>query len=138
MRAFHTPDAIHFSSTTLSQYLYGLRVFPTWTEDGEFVPRNETITVHHLDKKVIPSNFFLQPDSEHVSAVLFGNTGTTSKFNRMGFQRGYGADGIALMLRRGTCYNYEPNATEPDEFGYDVATRSPQWKTRGSSPTGSP
>jgi hypothetical protein len=61
----------------------------TWTEGQE--------------TKTIPSNFFSQPDTEHVSAVLANPEGTISKFNRMGFLAGFG-DRTLKMTRAGLCY----------------------------------
>jgi hypothetical protein len=44
-----------------------------------------------MGQKVIPSGFFDLPGPENVSAVLFSNSGTISKFNRMGVVAGFGS-----------------------------------------------
>lgn len=65
----------------------------------------------------------MQPEAEHVSAVLFSNSATISKFNRMGFMAGCQPEGLA-MIRVGTYYNHEPHATEPLPFMYVVGDPS--------------
>jgi hypothetical protein len=42
------------------------------------------IDKHKSGTKETPSAFFAQPNAENVSAVLFSNSGTIPKFNRMG------------------------------------------------------
>jgi len=78
-----------------------------------------SIASHKVDGKEIPSGYFFQPDSEHVSAVLFSLSGTISKFNRMGKQAGFG-DPNVIMIRHGTCYDHDPNACLPRRFQYKV------------------
>jgi len=126
IEAFHDPTAIWFASASLAQYLYGLRTFPTWTEEGQLLVRNEQLDNHVLGSKIIPSDFFNQPDTERISAVLFSNTGTIAKFNRMGYQSGYDTDAIAAMIRVGTCYDDDDQAVEPASFEYEVSERDPQ------------
>jgi hypothetical protein len=84
----------------------------------KFLPLGE----HREGEKVIPSGFFLQPETEHVSAVLFGNTGTFPKFGRMALQSGLDAEHVR-MFRVGFSYRHDPNASEPLLFGYEVAER---------------
>lgn len=60
----------------------------------------------------IPSGFFFLPGAENVSAVLFSNSGTISKFNRMGLLAGFGA-GRAQMIRKGFAYEPNPDAAAP-------------------------
>jgi hypothetical protein len=123
IEAFHDTTALFFPSGVLANYLYGLEHFPTYTEDGELVIESLPIASHQRPGKTpIPSNFFAQPGAEHVSAILFSNSGTYSKFNRMGYQAGH-QRGDVVMLRNGTCWNSDPNASEPLRFSYDVRTR---------------
>src|SRR5206468_2426679 len=58
-------------------------------------------------------------DAEHVSAVLFTNSGTNPKFTRMGYQTGYGCDAIRV-LRSGFSFNPDPDAMDPTFFRYDM------------------
>lgn len=119
IEAFHDASAILLSDTALGSYLYGLRHYPSWAEDGSLVVNADKLHSHQLGKKEIPSNFFSQPGAENVSAVIFSNTGTIAKFNRMGYQAGYAREGIK-MIRGGNCYRHDPNAARPDRFAYDL------------------
>jgi len=105
----------------LSRYLFG--VSQRWYHDaeGKLVIVGEKLDEHRRGLKVIPSGFFRQLDAEHVSGVLFSNSGTIPKFNRMGLQAKYGA-GTVRMLRWGTNYKWDPNATTPDIFVYEVGS----------------
>jgi hypothetical protein len=76
---------LFFSDASLAQYLYGLRHYPKWAEDGTLIVESQEVVSHKVGDKVIPSNFFKQPEAEHVSAVVFSNSGTFSKFTRMGY-----------------------------------------------------
>ena len=58
-------------------------------------------------------------DSEYISAILFSNSGTISKFNRMGYLSGCGSKRVK-MIRTGTCYNHEANSEKPKSFVYEV------------------
>jgi len=78
---FHQPHSMLWTHPFLLQYLYGLRP-ATGSKVGEVTYIG--ITEHIFDGKEIPSRFFFQPECENVSAVLFSNSGTISKFNRMG------------------------------------------------------
>ncbi len=119
IEAFHEMGSLYYSDNSLGQYLYGLRHYPDWTEDGHLVVRSKAIESHQLGSKVIPSNFFAQPEAEHISAVIFSNSGTHAKFNRMGYQAGY-YRGNMQAIRRGACYDPDSEAAKPLEFSYDV------------------
>jgi hypothetical protein len=77
----------------------------------------ETVDGHQLGAKSIPSNFFGQPDAENVSAVLFTNAGTISKFTRMGYQAGLHR-GNVIVIREGAAWDQNVNAAEPIQFAY--------------------
>lgn len=119
IEAFHQEGPVFPSANALGDYLYGLRHFPTWTEDGKLVVESNRIEQHQLGTKTIPSNFFNQPNAEHVSAVLFTNSGTFPKFTRMGYQAGLHR-GNLQVTRIGHCYNPDPNAADPLIFKYDL------------------
>src|SRR5205085_4716286 len=74
-------------------------------------------------EKTISSGFFLQPDAENISAVIFSNSGTWPKFSRMGFQAGYHR-GNVTMFRQGFCHDADPRASEPAKFFYVVGDGS--------------
>lgn len=119
IEAFQEEGSLYFSDSSLGQYLYGLRHYPDWTEDGHLVVRSTEIRNHKWGAKIIPSNFFGQPNTEHISAVIFSNSGTHTKFCRMGYQAGY-YRGNVRVIRHGTCYDPDPDATKPLEFSYEV------------------
>lgn len=119
IQAFHDEEALSFSDSALSRYLYGLEQMGTWSEGGDLVISTDPIEEHSVEGKTIPSNFFAQPDTEYVSAVVFSNSGSIAKFSRMGFQHGYGNDAFSLT-RFGFSFNPDPKAMDPTLFAYDV------------------
>lgn len=119
IEAFHEQKALAFSDAALTQYLFGLHHAATWTEEGRLQIHASAVKEHTVANKTIPSGFFGQPDAEHVSAVLFTNSGTNAKFSRMGFQHGIGCDSI-MMWRTGFCGNRDPDAMDPTFFSYSL------------------
>lgn len=117
---FHAEASMLWTSTGLQEYLYGTRHDFSFDEAGSLVISPLKIEVHQVAGKVIPSGFFFQPHSEHISAVLFSNSGTISKFTRMGKLAGFG-DPAVKILRLGTRYLHDPNAALPARFAHDVA-----------------
>ena len=118
IETFHGDGSLTLSSTSLSQYLMGLDHRFRFDGEGNLVVEADTIA-EHVGSKTIPSNFFAQPDAEHVSAVLFCNTGTIPKFARIGHQGAYRSDAVR-MVRYGTCLDLDPNATCPQPFAFEV------------------
>ena len=116
---FHEAGSLATSSTPLSQYLFGHEHEWYHDADGKLVITQHALNVHRQGAKQIPSGFFNQPDAENVSAVLFSNTGTIPKFLRMGHQGPY-RDAKLNVLRIGTCYRHDPNASRPAPFLYEV------------------
>jgi hypothetical protein len=92
-----------------------------WERDTDgtlrILPRK--IGSHRWGAKVIPSGFFELPDAENISAVAFSNSGTISKFNRMGLLASFGSKRLRLV-RIGTAFDHDPNATEPIKFRHLV------------------
>ncbi len=117
---FHEPESLYHSDASLWQYIYGFRGSWYFDENGLLHIEQIAIGEHVHREKRIPSGFFQLPNAEYVSAVLFGNTGTISKFNRLGYLLGYGREGILKMTRRGLKYDYRPNRAEPIPFAYDL------------------
>lgn len=126
LECFISDDGNFFSETTIGDYLFGLKSVGTRRPDGTLDVAFESIQEHRLGDKVIPSGFFNQPDAETISAVLFSNAGTISKFNRIGYRQGVSNE-IHTMLRFGTMAVHDPNASEPEVFHYDVANRDEAW-----------
>lgn len=112
---FHLFASMIWTSSALPGYLYGQH--STWWFDESNILHidHEAVTHHRFGEKEIPSGFFAQPNAEHISGVLFSNSATLSKFNRMGYLAGFGSRRVK-MVRQGTCVNPDPNADRPKEF----------------------
>ena len=119
IEAFHDPQSLTISVSSLINYLYGSKTKANWNEDFDLEVTSQPLDEHTLGDKTIPSNFFSHPDVEHVSAVLFTNSGTVAKFSRMGFQHGFGTEEMQ-MVRKGTCYSPSVNAKDPASFYYGL------------------
>lgn len=119
IQAFHNPDALVFSDSALTSYLFGLAQTGSWSTEGDLTVATAPVESHAVPNKTIPSNFFKLPGSEYVSAVVFSNSGSLAKFDRMGYQHGYGNDAFTLT-RFGTSFNPDPDAMDPTVFIYDV------------------
>lgn len=116
---FHGGGSMTWSSTALPMYLYGYE--HDWQRDkmGRLVVIPNKTDYHEWEGKRIPSGFFSLPGSEHVSAVLFSNSATISKFNRMGKLADAGSDRVR-MIRLGTSYNHDPDSAAPASFQVDI------------------
>ena len=116
---FHKDDSMVWSGTALMTYLYGKQWKAMFDGSGRLTTVARVVDSHKWKDKTIPSGFFRQPDAENVSTVLFSNSATLSKFNRMGKLAGFGSPRVHLR-RFGARYNHEPHATEPVMFEVDV------------------
>ncbi len=116
---FHGPQTMIWSGPALSAYLFGLEVEFDHAADEDLSWHYEPIKRHRWKKKEIPSCFFEQPSAENVSAVLFTNAGTLSKFNRMGVLADFGDPNIRL-IRKGTMLNSDTQSATPFKFLIDV------------------
>ena len=115
---FHQKRSMLWTHPYLIEYLYGSRDRKT-TIDGREQVCHEQIREHRFGEKCIPSGFFSLPLSENVSAVLFSNSGTISKFNRMGKLAGFGDPGIR-MLRVGKRYDHREGSLVPADFSLEI------------------
>jgi hypothetical protein len=111
---YHNDNAMTWSRTALSEYLYGVR---TRIVNGK--PVVTKIESHEWSGKRIESGTFFQSGYEHISAVLFSNQATIPKFNRMGKLGGLGSADVK-MIRRGFLYNPDPDAIYPIPFAKDL------------------
>lgn len=91
---FHDELSMTYSGNALQTYLYGRRI--VLTDDG--IPSVEDVQTHTWGTKVVQSNFFTEPDAEHLSGVIFNSAGTLSKFNRIGIGAGYGSPNVVTLL----------------------------------------
>jgi hypothetical protein len=128
IEAFYSSSSLAFSDTGLTQYLFGRRAFHTFDEAGKLRVWSDPIESHSMKGKTLPSGFFNFVETAPISAVLFANTGTIAKFNRMGFLAG-AHRGNLTMMRSGVSYNHDPNSTTPDPFThvYSDPTVTEDW-----------
>jgi len=116
---FSAPRSMLRSRSAFETYIYGYA--HDWERDGDgklkIIPRK--IESHQWGTKEIPSGFFDLPEAENVAAVVFSNSGTISKFNRMGLLAGFGSPRLRLD-RVGSAVDHDPNATEPKPFRHSV------------------
>lgn len=113
-------DSMTWSAPAINDYLYGLRA--SWNKDttGALHITEKPIKYHRWGNKCpLPSGFFNQPETEHISAVLFSNSATLSKFSRMGKLAGLGNPEV-IMFRAGLKHDFNPNADKPIGFVADV------------------
>ena len=115
---FHQPRSMLWTHPFIMDYLYGIRCRKKEI-DGRVEAHYESIKEHTFGDKKKPSNFFSQPETENISAVLFSNSGTISKFNRMGRLAGFG-DAKVKIIRTGICYNHAENSLDPAQFAIEV------------------
>ena len=118
IESFHGDASLSISSSALSEYLFGINHRHHFNDEGNLIVEADPIA-EHVGSKTIPSNFFAQPTAEYISAVLFSNAGTIPKFNRIG-QENHHRSKEVRMIRYGTCYDHNPNATAPKIFAYEV------------------
>jgi hypothetical protein len=132
---FHKPaegkylGSMAYTQSALWQYLYGARINRRF-EEGQLIIEPEKVESHRFKDKVIPSGFFDLPEAENISAILFSNAGTLSKFNRMGAAAGFGAEGYGYY-RMGVKYNPDPNTTFGEPFFKDACEEDyEEWWTQ--------
>jgi hypothetical protein len=116
---FSAPGSMIFTRSALQLYLYGYDQ-DVRMEAGKRIITPRHVATHQWQGKEIPSGFFFLPGAENVSAVIFSNSGTISKFNRLGLIAGFGTKGLH-MYRRGFAYNHAADALEPVPFNHDVS-----------------
>lgn len=126
---FHAPASMVWSHTALSLYLYGVGVDVRTREDGSIFGVEKALGDHVVGEKVVPTNFFAQPENRQVSAILFSNAGTLTKFNRMGVRAGFG-DPFVTLIRRGVLNDSSPGAFEGIPF--EVNVEDPAYDERWS------
>lgn len=119
IEAFHEEEALSLTDSALVGYLYGLDHAATWGPSKELVINWREVAEHTVATKTIPSRFFEQPGAEHISAVVFSNSGTVSKFERMGYQSGVGNATIDVS-RTGFALSRSPDTMDPSWFSYSL------------------
>lgn len=116
-----------WSRTAIPIYLYGVGASVGVDAGGKRFGVEKTVSQWKAGAKTVDRPFFWQPDTEHVSAVLFSNAGTVSKFNRMGVRAGFG-DRMVSLVRKGGLSDPSPGAFDPIPFDIDI--ESPDYQER--------
>ncbi|MFD5548694.1 hypothetical protein ACFWJQ_18395 [Streptomyces goshikiensis] len=125
LESFHHLSSLFHTVGPLANYLYGRRAVATRDDEGALVLTSEKITEHRRGGSRIPSGLFAQPEAAHLSGVIFSNSATVAKFHRIGTERGYGPQDVAL-LRYGGLPDPDPNADRPLEHAYVVGDYGPE------------
>jgi hypothetical protein len=96
---FSTIYSTLISDETLMISLYGK--VNRWSDNQEdsrtLISKNVPLYKGDRDEKILP--IFELPNSKYISAVLFTNSGTIHKFNRMEYQNGYNKYSNITMFR---------------------------------------
>jgi len=116
---FHAPASMRWSHAALPFYLYGLRLVTTVDAENQLVDLFVPGSDHVVGGKVVPTNFFAQPQAENISGVLFSNAGTIVKFSRMGTRAGFGDPWVSLV-RKGVLIDPAIGMNSAVEFNIDV------------------
>lgn len=118
VQGFHNKS--NFKDNSLvANYIYGVRHLPEKDKLNKFKIKIEKIENHEHERRKIKSGFFFSQGSEHISAVLFSNSATISKFNRIGKLAGFGSPRVR-MIREGLQFNPDPNAVTPKQFSVPI------------------
>jgi hypothetical protein len=115
---FHDADPFRDSSSSLMRYLYARETTIKSAQGYPLELGTRPIQTHAFGSSAIPSGFFDLPGAENVSAVLFSNSGTVPKFNRIGYDKAWHS--TFRLLRIGTRVDHDDNAIVPAPFSYVV------------------
>jgi len=128
---FHDTASMTWSYMALVEYLYGQRQILDFDEEGNEFVKTEKIEFHTKPNGTkIPSGFFFQDKSEHISGILFSSTGTISKFTRMGIQAGFGIE-KQTVIRIGDRFDNSPESRGPISFKYQVTENTKEIWSEG-------
>lgn len=116
---FSAPGSMVHTRSAFERYIYGMDHDWKRDADGKLIIEPRPVGMLKWGTKEVPSGFFNLPESENVSAVLFSNSGTIAKFNRMGKLANFGSSRLELT-RVGTAVDLDPNASEPRTFRQEV------------------
>ena len=116
---FSAAASMVYTSSALCFYLYGNYHESKYDNSGRLIITPRRIKKHKWGTKEISSGFFDLPGAENISAVVFSNSGTISKFNRMGVLAGFGSRRVVL-IREGFSMNHAPDSDYPNKFRYIV------------------
>ena len=118
---FHESQSMTWSFPAVLQYLYGIKHDISYDSNGVPIISALKIDCYTKDNgSKVQAGFFFLAETENISAVLFSNSGTLAKFNRMGRLADFG-DGRSAMFRAGVCHDHDPEAILPRPFNFEIA-----------------
>ncbi len=126
VQGFFGAGALSHSDHPLIRYLYDKALISV-DEHGAVSLSDESVGCHIGDSKTIESGWFQNIDSAYISAVMWSNSGTVGKFNRMATGLGLNAPGWEIH-RFGTELDPRPGATEPAIFLERVEPGGEPWE----------
>lgn len=119
IQLFHEAGSLTYSDIGVADYLYGVESRFQHDEKGNLFAEIQDVEEHKGINKTIPANFFGLPNSEYVSAVLFTNQLTVSKFTRMGCFNGHPIPSNVTFQRSGLCVDLEDCSPMPVFYEYN-------------------
>ena len=126
VQGFFGPGALFHNELPLVRYLYNISL--TEVDSAGVVSLTDAAVGYHVgETKTIKSGWFDDEDAAFISAVMWSNTGTVGKFNRMAAGLGLGAPGWEIH-RYGTELDPRLGATEPAQFFERVEPGGEPWE----------
>ena len=116
---FHAPGSMVWSRTALFGYLYGARIELT-RASGKRIPVIHRET-HLLGQSRFPAGLFADAQHQELSALVFSNACSISKFNRVGVSAGATVEDYR-HVRIGTFFDPTPGALDPTPFCLDITS----------------
>ena len=126
VQGFFGPGSLFYNELPLVRYLYDLALTEV-DESGAISLTDASVGFHIGDSKTIKSGWFNDRDAAHISAVMWSNSGTVAKFNRMAAGLGLGAPGWEIH-RFGTELDPQPGTTKPALFIERVEPCGEPWE----------
>lgn len=120
IECFHEDGPFYSGDSPLIDYLYGKSFSWFFDDNNKLVVRNHDEEMVSIKDKEIPSGYFNLEGSENISAVMFSNSATVSKFNRLGKLRW--PSYRHRMIRVGLRYHHNDNSVAPLPFEYEVGS----------------
>ena len=111
VQGFFDAGALFHPVHPLVRYLYDMALTEI-DDSGAISPSDAEVGSHIGDTKTIESGWFNNHEAAHISAVMWSNSGTAGKFNRMAVGLGLGAPGWEIY-RVGLELDPRPGATRP-------------------------
>jgi len=121
LQNFSERFSLGHSSNPLIHLLYGIDFQMAPGTPSRSRVRHVELHTHERGGRAVPSRFFEDPENRYISAVLFTNTGTISKFTRFEYRRNRARyPQISAVIRYGERHVHGPEAFLPEPFIHRV------------------